>query len=328
MAFFSIIIPSRNRPELLSCALRSVLDQHFDDFEVIVVDDGSQPPLQPEHLDLATHGDKVRIVSLGYQPRGRGPGYARNVGVWASAGKYCAFLDDDDTWVARDHLGNAYRALNGRESPADLYLSDQVAVAPGSGEEKRLWLNPLVKSLAAAQRPLVDGCYAVNVDDLLTARGFCHLNTTIVSRALFDELAGLDEYLGYEEDLDFFLRAIERADRILFCPDTVARHNIPANAGRASASNTLRQLQRQLIRLHLLDRNMVTTRDVGIQNYCRRYAGNTMKHVAEEFARSGQYRQASYFASRALGMQVGVKWSGYCLYLYSRSIFEREGAND
>ena len=68
---FSVIIPTRNRPEILAAAVKSVLTQDFSDYEIVVVDDGSQPRLALEDLQLPMDAlDKVRIVNLDYQPRG------------------------------------------------------------------------------------------------------------------------------------------------------------------------------------------------------------------------------------------------------------------
>ena len=68
---FSVIIPTRNRPEILAAAVKSVLTQDFSDYEIVVVDDGSQPRLALEDLQLPMDAlDKLRIVNLDYQPRG------------------------------------------------------------------------------------------------------------------------------------------------------------------------------------------------------------------------------------------------------------------
>ena len=89
----SVMIPTHNRPEMLERALRSVLAQTYQDFEVVVVDDGSEVPVAPLVQRL---GDpRVRVVRL--DPN-KGMGRARNVGIVATRGEWVAFLDDDDEW--------------------------------------------------------------------------------------------------------------------------------------------------------------------------------------------------------------------------------------
>jgi glycosyltransferase involved in cell wall biosynthesis len=89
-SLFSVVIPTRNRRELLARALKSVRAQSSAPLEVIVVDDGSTD----DTLEfLATQAD----VQVARSP-GRGPGAARNAGAGLAAGEYLAFLDSDDLW--------------------------------------------------------------------------------------------------------------------------------------------------------------------------------------------------------------------------------------
>jgi|ERR1044071_793543 GT2 family glycosyltransferase len=91
MPLFSVIVPTFNRSELLERALQSVWRQRFDDFEVIVVDDGSTDGT----LDyLRSLSGPVRVLTQ----ENKGPGTARNFGVKSALGDYVAFLDSDDVW--------------------------------------------------------------------------------------------------------------------------------------------------------------------------------------------------------------------------------------
>lgn len=90
MPLFSIIIPTFGRPQFLSEAVRSVLAQTVDDFECLVVDDGSPTPVDvPED-------PRVRVVR---RRLNGGPAAARNTGLEESQGQYIAFLDDDDVYT-------------------------------------------------------------------------------------------------------------------------------------------------------------------------------------------------------------------------------------
>lgn len=91
MPFFSVIIPTFNREDLISKALNSVIDQNLSDFEIIVVDDGSTD----RTLDvLISYGSRIKII----QQKNEGPGKARNLGIAHAEGKYIVFLDSDDLW--------------------------------------------------------------------------------------------------------------------------------------------------------------------------------------------------------------------------------------
>ena len=88
--FFSIIIPSYNRKDLLIKTVESVLVQTFSDYELIVVDDGSE--------DGSVEYFSQRRDLLFLRQGNKGPGAARNLGLRAATGKYICFLDSDDLW--------------------------------------------------------------------------------------------------------------------------------------------------------------------------------------------------------------------------------------
>jgi glycosyltransferase involved in cell wall biosynthesis len=91
MPFFSVIVPTFNRVELLKSAIDSILAQRYGDFELIVVDDGS---LDKTVEFLRTLGPKVAAL----RQSNKGPGSARNRGAQVATGEYLAFLDSDDMW--------------------------------------------------------------------------------------------------------------------------------------------------------------------------------------------------------------------------------------
>ena len=89
--FFSVIVPTYNRRELLLGALASVRAQTFTDYEIIVVDDGSTDGTWEELQELA-------IPLRTFRQQNLGPGSARNLGATYAIGEYLAFLDSDDLW--------------------------------------------------------------------------------------------------------------------------------------------------------------------------------------------------------------------------------------
>lgn len=89
--FFSVVIPTYNRRELLAMTLESVWTQRWHDHEVLVVDDGSTDGTWDD-LEKIRH--RVRVLRQANQ----GPGSARNLALGQATGKYVAFLDSDDLW--------------------------------------------------------------------------------------------------------------------------------------------------------------------------------------------------------------------------------------
>jgi len=93
MPFFSIVIPTYNRVDKLEKTISSVLHQTFEDFEVLVMDDGS------------TDGTKEMVEALSdsrvkyeWAPNSGGPATPRNRGIESAIGPWICFLDADDIW--------------------------------------------------------------------------------------------------------------------------------------------------------------------------------------------------------------------------------------
>jgi len=90
----SVIIPTFNRAHLVGRAIHSVLVQTYQDFEIIVVDDGSTD--NTEKVIKSFNDPRIRYVR---HEKNKGGSAARNTGIKTARGKYIAFLDDDDEWL-------------------------------------------------------------------------------------------------------------------------------------------------------------------------------------------------------------------------------------
>ncbi len=117
---FSIIVRTYNRSEFLARCLHSIAAQDFQDFEVVLVNDGGEPVnLNPPFpLTVINH------------ERNMGRPYALNSGLKAATGKYIAFLDDDDIYLP-NHLSTLYEAL---EAGNPVVYTDTIRVSGGRRE--------------------------------------------------------------------------------------------------------------------------------------------------------------------------------------------------
>lgn len=116
----SAIITTHNRANLLSRAINSVLNQTYQDIEIIVVSDGST-----DETDKVMEGyiNNPMINYISYHPA-KGGNYARNTGIKVAKGEFIAFLDDDDEWLpekiekqlevmkANENIGLVYTGTN------------------------------------------------------------------------------------------------------------------------------------------------------------------------------------------------------------------------
>jgi glycosyltransferase involved in cell wall biosynthesis len=175
----SVIIPTRDRPEFLTQAANSVLQQSFSNIELLIVNDGTIP--------IANFGDgRVRV--LNNEMRGAVP--ARNLGILEATGSHIAFLDDDDYWIDDAHLAQANAALSG---PADFYFANGSMLFP-NGEQREFDRNANKESLMTDNTILI--------------------STVCYRRNLHSQLGNFDEALPYYWDWDWYLRVVKADFRI------------------------------------------------------------------------------------------------------------------
>jgi glycosyltransferase involved in cell wall biosynthesis len=91
----SVVIPFYNRENTIGRTISSVLKQTFEDWELVIVDDGSDD--NNLLVRIVNQFDDSRIQVL-FQKQNLGGGAARNIGMLAAKGEYIAFLDSDDEW--------------------------------------------------------------------------------------------------------------------------------------------------------------------------------------------------------------------------------------
>jgi glycosyltransferase involved in cell wall biosynthesis len=178
----SVIIPTYNRWPMLSEAVDSALTQSYGDFEVVVVDDGSQDGTAEKLTER--YGREVRIVT---QAR-RGVAAARNLGVKCARGAYLAFLDSDDLW--RPRKLEVQVTFMQREPDWRICQTEEVWIRNG------VRVNPKArhrKPSGEIFRPSLDLCLVSP-------------SAVVMTRDLFETAGGFDESFPVCEDYDLWLR--------------------------------------------------------------------------------------------------------------------------
>lgn len=117
---FSIVLPTYNRAEILGEAIESVIAQDYDNWELLVIDDGSTDNTK----ELVKAFDDPRVKYIYQQNAERSA--ARNNGITQAKGEYICFIDSDD-WYTKDHLSAFYKTIQENNSPiALLYCGYQL----------------------------------------------------------------------------------------------------------------------------------------------------------------------------------------------------------
>jgi len=314
---FSVIIPSRNRPDMLRVALQSVVSQSHDSIEVVVVNDGSDGDNEAAYAQIAKDfSPEVRFLTLESTKNGHGQSYAINRGVEAARGEFVCFLDDDDWWIDAEHLSRAAHALN--QQTADIYYSNQVAYLDERQVEGPIWIEGLENITKSAP---VDGVYKVSIKELMDCSGFAHLNTSIVRRNMYLDMGGMDEGIRYECDWDFFLRAVDHSTGVLFYPGNTSHHNAPDPSKTLNMSTAVNMLQKLLYRSYVLDKAILFSRSDDIVNKARQHKTYTLQKITQCLVKDKDYNRACFYAHQATTSYWDIKWQIYTLFISLRSMW-------
>jgi glycosyltransferase involved in cell wall biosynthesis len=180
--FFSIVIPSYNRAELLPKTLDSVFAQRFQAFEVFVVDDDSK-----DNTAEIVEGYRQKDSRIRYLPKENGErGAARNYGAKYASGKYITFHDSDDIMYP-DYLEESYRLIQAHQEPEVATLNYDVITPEGK----------LLKSAQTRPKNLNLALISGNM-----IAGMAHVRKDIFARHPFIE----DRALAGSEDWELWLR--------------------------------------------------------------------------------------------------------------------------
>lgn len=212
MPFFSVIIPVYNRSAALRRAIRSVLAQDCQDFEIVVVDDGSKD--DPGTVIAAFNDPRIRF----YVQANGGGGKARNTAIDQALGRFVSPLDSDDIFLP-GHLSRMKTLL---EHSDRLVGYARVEVDRGHG---RVFLKP----------PRAIGADENMATYLLCDRGFVPTITTVVPRDAAATVRYAED-LRSAEDTDFAIRLSLAGYRFAMLEEPGARWQDEFDPNRASAS--------------------------------------------------------------------------------------------
>ncbi len=266
----SILIPTYNRADLIGAAVDSVLAQTFQDFEIIVVDDGSTDGTADV---LARYGERVQYLRIEHA----GPAPARNAGFRAARGEYVCILDSDDLYYPHK-LALQVAHLDAHPDTVMVYTDFSAfdcdgfwdefhlrqyhhsAYGPGKRDYATLFRErwPLERDAviraAASDHPgwLARSGYAGEIFDAYLFDTVVFTNSMMFRRSLLASVGLQNTYFGHFHDLEFALR-ICKAGKVAFLdnPTYKLRYHPGQVSSRAGAGGGLNavKLQRGLLRV-------------------------------------------------------------------------------
>lgn len=207
---YSVVIPLYNKEHYIEKTLKSVLNQTLQDFEIIVVDDGSSD----KSIDVAKSvvSDKIRIISQDNQ----GVSVARNTGIENAKGEYIAFLDADDEWKENyletiDYLTNSY-------SQSDIFVTAYL-VDMGNG-----------KINVSTQLEPETGCLDSYWLTLAKGYDFVWTSATVIRRSTLLAAGCFKPGEKIGQDLDMWARVARINPKVAYSAKTCVIYNRSAEA--------------------------------------------------------------------------------------------------
>lgn len=138
MPFFTVVIPTFNRADKLAATIRSVLEQTFQDFELLVMDDGSTD--DTEKMVSSLSDPRVRYDLA---PNSGGPATPRNRGINAASAPWISFLDADDIWYPT-RLSEIAQAIT-QNPESNVFCHNEMLHIVGANEKTLLKYGPYEK---------------------------------------------------------------------------------------------------------------------------------------------------------------------------------------
>lgn len=202
----SVVVPVYLRARELARAVESVLSQTSRPLELIIVDDGSQPP-----LDLAVYASRcdsahVRFVPLRQTPNS-GPSSARNLGLQHASGEYVAFLDSDDAFLP-SKLEKQMAVLRQSRGAAFVTSGYEALLEEGSGTEAGWQRRP-------EGAPELDRLLRFDPRLAITGPGVLYRSAAV--RAV----GGFDTRLAAVEEFDLMVRLLAHGGKGLAIQDVL-----------------------------------------------------------------------------------------------------------
>lgn len=292
----SVVVATRNRPELLERALKSIAQQSYDNFEVIIVDDGSDESETDAYKKIFDGLDeKFRLERV--SPPGShctGPATARNVGIFRAKGEFVAFLDHDDIWIAPDHLAVAIAVL--QQENADYYFTQQQGERDGriilGGDFHDVDANGLTAGRRVYDTPPVFEVSLAKFAEIIMHHNV-HPDVEVIKRALLTEIGGFYERIFFCEDLDLAARVADKANKILYRPECTSIGRLPVGG---SHSLSFTKMQQSLNFVHAMLHIRITCKHKAIRRAALRREGWCKQEISGKLLKEKDFSGAINFA--------------------------------
>lgn len=202
----SIVLPTYNREDTLGVSVSSLLNQSYDDFEIIISDDGSTDGT--ESLIHNFNDSRIRYIK---SERRKGANHARNMGIKESLGEYIAFQDSDDSWHS-DKLQKQMEALQKGGEGGNICFCGMIR----NINNKAVYIPKKKKRIEAG---------LVNLHSELLKGNFIGTPTLVAKKNILYDIGLFDEALSKLQDWDLVLR-LSKSNGIIYVNEPLLRADV------------------------------------------------------------------------------------------------------
>ena len=264
---YSVIVPVYNSEKTLRRCLDSIIEQGYEDFEVILIDDGSTDS-SSEICDEYTGADN-RFTTI--RQDNLGPSAARNRGLDLAGGKYICFADSDD-YLLPEYFSSVDNALGNTDTPVVFLSNVRMKVSRDKNGDEYEKATEELRILPDCMDSRTDNILVLTKEDM-----FGYTWNKVIRRDLIGDIR-FDESVRVMEDEIFSCRIMKRADSIAFIHKPL--YCYVRGIGGSLTDGTYQEYARYLDKVfrawkELLESNEEETR--------RHKADEMLRHKAEHF---------------------------------------------
>lgn len=224
MPIFSVIIPTYNSEKYIETTINSVLDQTFKDFELIIVDDGSQDSTR-ELLDTYKNIDERIQVIL--SKNSGGPATPTNIGIGLARGAFITFLDHDDSWK-KTKLEILFREF--KNNPHVGFILSNVETYSEDDSSTQVSTTKIRNNKAST-------------DTLLSGKYFNTFSMISIRQEVLSRIGALDVNLLIFTDYDIITRLVSFNVQHIFLAEPLVTYRIHAHNTSALPTSAKRRAE-------------------------------------------------------------------------------------
>ena len=246
--FFSVVIPTYNHEIFLEKAVKSVLNQTFNDYEIIIIDNYSED--NTENLIKNLNNKNIKFI------KNRNHGIlakSRNIGIEQSKSEWIAFLDSDDIWW-QDRLRVLFDSIK-KYNNYDVICTNE------------LWINKINNRKKVSKY----GPYKNNFYEILLKYGSCISTSASVvkKKYLVDNKIFFSEEKDFApyEDYDFWMRIAKNNGKFKFLSEVLGEHLFHRESWGEKNKSILKKSTLSILKHHVFNVQNFTNRKKNLWSY-------------------------------------------------------------